>query len=364
MLLWAATCLAQGPIAVSQVTQDKVGQTVEIKGTVKSFQASRGERSPNSFKLDDGAGSIRVAIWPNVFDQIAQKQAITEGATVRVKGKVSEFRGNLEIHVDSPADLTVEGAGAAPAVSASSAPAASAAKPAATPAAAAPAAVAPAASTAGAVTPIAQITNDKLNQRFTIEGTVASARAPSSDRAPYILKVKDATGSIDVVFWKDLADKLSDAQKVNEGDAVRVSGKLGEFRGSLQLKPESPADIQKSSNPAAGGAAPGPSATQQGPQAGAVTAPAADFASAPNGATVEITGKVVTVERLRLGQKITVTDGKTTWLVLVWANASGLRPAIERVRGGEDVRLRAKVQTVDGSKILVVTSPEDVLYVG
>lgn len=338
-------------LTTAQITQDKLGQMVELQGTVRSFQPSRSERAPNSFKLEDSAGSIRVAIWPDVFSKISQNTAIRDGAKVNVKGKVAEFRGALEIHVNSPNDIQVEGASTTPPSTATPA-----ARPASQQATSSPA-------PAGGVTPIAQITNDKIGQKFTVQGTVTSARRPTSERAPYILKVKDASGSIDVVFWQDLADKLSDAQKANEGDVVRVTGTLGEYRGSLQLKPQSPSDIQtEKTNPELKNT--GPSAGTQSPQAGAVTAPATEFASAPEGTAIEVSGKVLKVERFRLGQRITISRGNQTWEVIVWSTASGLRPAIERIRGGEDVKLRARVHTVDGKRLLVVSSPEEVLFVG
>ncbi|MCX7626594.1 MAG: OB-fold nucleic acid binding domain-containing protein [Candidatus Sumerlaeaceae bacterium] len=339
-------------LTTAQIAQDKVGQVVELQGTVKSFQPSRSERAPNSFKLEDSAGSIRVAIWPDVFSKISQNASLRDGAKVKVKGKVAEFRGALEIHVNSPSDVQIEG-GTTPAPAASVSPnPASGTQP-----------VVTSAPPAAGITPIAQISNDKIGQKFTIQGTVSSARRPSTERAPYILKVKDATGSIDVVFWQDFANKLSEAQKPNEGDVVRVTGTLGEYRGSLQLKPQSPADIQtEKTNPELKKAA--PSAGAQNPQAGATTAPAPDFSSAQEGTILEVSGKVVKVERSRLGQTLTINDGKQSWEVIVWSTASGLRPAIERVRGGEDVTLRAKVHIVDGKKILIVTSPEDVIYVG
>jgi len=351
-----ALCSAQAVVQSSAVTQDKVGQVVELSGTVTSFQPSRSDRAPNSFKLKDDAGTIRVAIWPDVFSQISSRDALKEGAKVHVKGKVAEFRGAIEIHVNNASDITIEGAPAAPSPSAGE-------KPPAPPASPQASATKPPTESAGVVS-IAELTSDKQGSKFTIQGTVTSARRPSSDRAPYVLKVKDATGSIDVVFWQDLADKLSDAQKANEGDIIRVTGTLGEYRGSLQLKPSSPADIQtQKSNPELKSST--PSATQQNPQAGAVrTAPAADFHAAEDGTIVEIRGKVASVVRMRTGQKITVTDGKNSWEVIVWATASGLKPAIEQVRGGEDVILRATVKTFEGSKVLIVTRPEDVLYVG
>lgn len=354
-LFSVSLAFAQSPVlSTSAITQDKVGQVVELQGTVKSFQASRSDRAPNSFKLEDAAGTIRVAIWPDVFSKIPDKEQITDGAKVRVKGKVAEFRGALEIHVNSPSDVKIEGAGTSqPTQTASPAPSSAAQQ------------VKPAvATTASGVTSIAQLTNDKVGQKFTIQGTVTSARRPSSERAPYILKVKDATGSIDVVFWQNLADKLSDNQKPNEGDTVRITGTLGEYRGNLQLKPETPSDIEtEKSNPELKSEAPN-TATEKNTQAGAPTAPAAEFSSAPDGSMIEISGKVVHVERFRLGQNLTITDGKNTWQVIVWANASSLQPSIERVRGGEDISLRARVQTVEGKKVLVVASPEDILYVG
>lgn len=352
LTLLAAMAFAAGPVKTSEITQDKLGQEVELAGTVKSFQASRSERAPNSFKLDDGAGSVRVAIWPDVFSQISAREALREGARVKIKGKVAEFRGALEIHVNKPSDVVIEGGtagGTSPAAASTSektSPPSSAA-------------TAP-----GAVTPIAQLTSDKIGQKFTIQGTITSARRPSSERAPYILKVKDATGSIDIVFWQNLADQLSDAQKANEGDVVRVSGTLGEYRGSLQLKPEKPADIQTNkTNPEVKAEQPAAKTVQE-PQAGAVSAPASDLSVLPVGSSIRIEGKVVAVERMRLGQKLTISNGTQRWLVIVWATASGLRPAIERVRGGEDVTLQARVELQDGQRILVVTRPEDVLYVG
>lgn len=352
LILVATLASAQSSsLTTAQITQDKLGQVVELQGTVKSFQPSRSERAPNSFKLEDSAGSIRVAIWPDVFSKISQNAAIRDGAKVKVKGKVAEFRGALEIHVNSPNDIQVEGASTTEPASAT--PAAQPVSPQAT--------TSPAAT--GGVTPIAQITNDKIGQKFTIQGTITSARRPSSERAPYILKVKDASGSIDVVFWQDLADKLSDAQKPNEGEVIRVTGTLGEYRGNLQLKPQSPTDIQtEKTNPELKNAT--PSAGAQSPQAGAPTAPAADFSSASEGTVVEVTGRVVKVERFRLGQTVTVSDGKQTWEVIIWSTASGFRPAIERLRGGEDVKLRARVHTVDGKKLLVVSSSDEILFVG
>jgi DNA/RNA endonuclease YhcR with UshA esterase domain len=340
---------------VSEVTKEKLRQQVELTGTVESFQASRSERAPNSFKLKDDSGTIRVCIWPDVFEKVQGRDALKPGAKVSLKGSVAEFRDAIEVHVKAPEDIKIEGAAATATAPATSSSAPSSASNAPAPAAAA---------SSSDVTPISSITNSVIGQNFTIQGEVVSARAPSSDRAPYILKVKDATGSIDVVFWKDFAEKLSDGQKVNTGDKVRVTGKLGEFRGSLQLKPESPSDIK---TPKTDPALFKDSQTQkpaEQPQGAAQRVPLSQIASADPGQIVTVSGKVVTVEKMRLGQKVVLSDGNSRATVLIWSTASGLKPAIERLRGGEQLQLRARVDRLDSTPILVVTKPEEILYIG
>jgi DNA/RNA endonuclease YhcR with UshA esterase domain len=349
----------QGEVQVSQVTKDKIDQSVKIAGSIESFQASRSDRAPNSFKVKDATGEIRVCVWPDVFSQIAGHESIKNGAKVNLTGKVAEFRGAVEIHVNSASDVQVEGAAATTAAVAATTAAATSAvstQPAAVAAAPAAAAVAP----AGGVTPIAQLTSDKMSQTFTIQGEVVSARKPSTDRAPYVLKIKDASGSIDVVFWQDLADQLSDGQKVNQGDQVRITGKLNEFRGTPQLRVESSSDLKTpKTNP---DLFQGQSATTTAPQpqAGVQRLPLSEIATAAVRQRVEISGSVGAVERMRLGQRVTLKDASGSVTVLLWDTAQGLTPTVNKLKGGEKLTLRGTVDTVDSTKVIVVTQPEDV----
>jgi DNA/RNA endonuclease YhcR with UshA esterase domain len=338
-------------VPVSEVTRDKLDSMVEISGTVERFSASRSERAPNSFYLKDASGSIRVCIWPDVFEQVASKDALKNGAQLTVSGRVNEFRGNLEVHVREAADVKIGDAART---------AASPAAPTARPAAVAASASAPvtAAAPAAGITPAGSVTSAMVDKIITVRGTVKSARKPWNERAPYIIKVADSSGAIDVVFWSDLADKLSEGQKVKEGDAVEVTGRVNDFRGTMQLKLEDPANLKtQATDPSLKPAAP----TESKPQADAPTMPLKDIAAAPAGSLVKVTGKVEKVEEIRAGRQLVLADGTGTATVLLWDTALGLQPQARWLKPSSELTVVARVADHQGERLLAVTQADDVI---
>lgn len=356
-----------GKQVTTAIKPELKGQMVTLAGTVEKFQAARTDRAPNSFTLRDAAGTIRVAIWNDVFAQVAGKEQLKDGARVEVKGEVALFRDTPELHVNSATDVSIQGAtqsaapaGAAAAIApASTPPAASSAAPPAS--AAAPAASAPA-STQRAISPISELTKDKLGQIVTINGKVTSARKPSTETAPYVFKVSDASGSIDVVFWKDLAGQLAEGQKLDQGDQARLTGKLSEYRGNLQLQISEKSGIQTpKTDPTLFQGSPAPAAGT--PQAAAQKVSLDQFAAAKRGERVQIEGRVAAIEPVRTGRKVTVEDGKAKANVLLWDTAEGLVTAVRTLKPQDKITLAGKVDQVAGSPVLVVSRPEDVLSV-
>jgi len=337
-------------VPVSEVTRDKLDSMVEISGTVERFSASRSERAPNSFYLKDASGSIRVCIWPDVFEQVASKDALKNGAQVTVSGRVNEFRGNIEVHVRNATDVKIGGA----------TPVAPAATPAATPAAVAASASAPAtaAAPAAGITPAGSVTSAMVDKVITIRGTVKSTRKPWNERAPYIIKVADSSGAIDVVFWSDLADKLSEGQKVKEGDAVEVTGRVNDFRGTMQLKLEDPANLKtQATDPSLKPAAP----AESKPQADAQTMPLKDIVAAPAGSLVKVSGKVEKVEEIRAGRQLVLADDTGTATVLLWDTALGLKPQARWLKPSSELTVIARVADHQGERLLAVTQADDVI---
>lgn len=103
-------------VAVNSITKAQTGEFVMVEGATESYKPSDSERAPHSFQLNDGTSSIRVAIWPNIFEQIAGKEALSRGGVkIRLTAEVAEFQGKTELHVGDPNEVVIGGP-ASPAV--------------------------------------------------------------------------------------------------------------------------------------------------------------------------------------------------------------------------------------------------------
>lgn len=356
LLLASTAAMAETVTDVARLGADK---EIGLAGMVVSFDAARSDRAPNSFRLKDATGEVRVCVWNDVLQEVANREGLKTGAQVGVRGTIKDFRGKLEVHVREAGGLVV-GATAPPAASAATAGAtpAAAATPAATPAVAATPAQ-PAA--AGAAVAIGSVTRERLGAELAIAGKVASVRVPQSDTAPYVVKVTDATGSIDVVFWKDVADKLGETQKAVQGDAIQVRGKVDEYRGTIQLKLMDASDLQTGrSNPSQVPAADKPTSAAQ-PRADARAALLSEIASAPADSRLRVFGHVVAVEPIRAGKRVELEDASGKGTILLWDTAVGLMPEVNSVQTSRSLVVAGSVQPSQIGRVLVVARPEDVI---
>ena len=58
------------------------------------------------------------------------------------------------------------------------------------------------------------------------------------------LMLRDSTGTIDVLIWKNLYEAIPQREKLAEGTRIKVRGEVGSYEGTLQIKPVVPGDIQ------------------------------------------------------------------------------------------------------------------------
>lgn len=92
-------------VRIGDITADDVGRQVAVEGqVVEASEFSKGFK----YLLDDGSGRIVLLLWRNVYDAVANKEGLAIGATVRVIGKVEEYKGTLEIVPASGADVTIK----------------------------------------------------------------------------------------------------------------------------------------------------------------------------------------------------------------------------------------------------------------
>ena len=177
------------------------------------------------------------------------------------------------------------------------------------------------------VIPISAITNDKEGDTVTISGKVASMRKIPGDNSPYIIRVTDPTGSIDVVFWKDLADQLTPQQKATVGDKIRATGKVNSHRGTLQLKLDGAEGLRTDkSHPGLFKDAKQTTGSQ--PQTKARTISAKELASTQLQERVTLSAHVAAVEPIRTGRRVTLEQDGAKATILLWDTAEGLKPEV------------------------------------
>jgi hypothetical protein len=94
-------------VAISAVNQSMVKTRVTVQGEVVSHEPPRNDRAPHSLLLRDATGTMRIAIWKDLWDKLPQRDKIVPGQKLTVKAEIAPFRGNLEGHPYLPGDVTL-----------------------------------------------------------------------------------------------------------------------------------------------------------------------------------------------------------------------------------------------------------------
>jgi DNA/RNA endonuclease YhcR with UshA esterase domain len=103
------------------------------------------------------------------------------------------------------------------------------------------------------VSPIAALSIDKGGMAALVEAEIVDVRPPPpNSRAPWNVKLKDASGTSELSFWDDIYSEIADPTRLVEGQRVRARVSIGSYRGQLQLSLARGADLEFIGAPAAG----------------------------------------------------------------------------------------------------------------
>ena len=180
---------------LNAITADNVGQTVTVRGKVvdtSSFSAGF------KFLLDDGTGRMPLTLFDDTYKFVPDRAGLNLGADVQVTGKVAEFQGVRELQPDTGHAVQI---------------------------------IKPGSSAGVPVTKINQL--GKPGQLVAIEGTITDVKGFSAGSNVF---VDDGTGNVRVTLF-DNVQAYVPRDRLVKGAAVRVYGKLGAFRGALQIVP-------------------------------------------------------------------------------------------------------------------------------
>ncbi len=242
--------------AIGQVTADDVGQTVQVVGRIAAVTPfSKGIK----VTLDDGTATITLLLWQDLLDRLADPAALTEGAQVAVRGEIDEYQGELEIVPQVPGDVRVTGAGQVaqvtptalptpePTAQATAAPSPTV-EPTATPEPTARPSPSPTRPPTPTPTPavetrkIGAITADDVGATFTIPQAGIAEKSYFSKGVRYTLT--DPSGSIILLVWQNVLEEIPDRYDLAPGSQVRVTGKIDQYQGELEIVPRGGADVK------------------------------------------------------------------------------------------------------------------------
>lgn len=75
----------------------------------------------------------------------------------------------------------------------------------------------------------------KVGDVLMVRGKVDRYVRTSSETAPYSFMLRDSAGQVRVCIWTDIATKVADWKKVNDGATVEFAGTVKEFRSAKEL---------------------------------------------------------------------------------------------------------------------------------
>ncbi len=182
-----------------------MGEEVTVIGKVVATASfSQGFK----FTLDDGSGQVTLLMWHNVYDDCYAAPQLNIGAEVRATGKVGEYQGELQLEPRFGSQVKVQRAG-------------------------------------GALAPQVAFNalSNYLGQVVQVTGEIGNVAGTT--RA-VILSVFDETGAAPVFIWRTTLERIPKANPAlgTVGTRVRVVGVVQEYRGSLEIVPTLPYDVE------------------------------------------------------------------------------------------------------------------------
>lgn len=252
---------------IFDLTEADVGHMVLVEGRVTAVDPfSAGVKCA----LSDGEGTITLLLWQDFYDGLADASLLEEGATVRVQGEIAEYRGELELVPELPADVTVVGVadGSPPGAdlgqgqleivprvppdvqvtrkaSAATGTPASVAASTSQPTAATP--IQPTTGPVATSTPapdvraIAAIAADDVGATLTVARAGIAGVDYFSKGIRYTLT--DASGSIILLVWQDVLETAEVRFDLFPGSQVQVTGRIDQYLGDLEIVPQGGADL-------------------------------------------------------------------------------------------------------------------------
>jgi len=266
------------------------GHIVEVESFSKGFK----------FTLADNTGRIVLLTWDEIYDSIAQREGLHNGALVQVNGTIDTFEGELQIVPPDSNDVIVLNA-----------------------------------------------TKDHVPERHTgsissadvglwatIEGQIVNVKPFSSGLRVH---VDDGSGEVLVLFWQNVLERVpGGTESLVTGGRVRVSGCVAEYQGALEVVPAVPFDVENLAT--AADLSPVPTALL----------PISEIDAAELGKKVTIAGRVTGTASFSSGFKFALDDGTDQITLIVWHDIYDTHPDAKHLNVGAEAKVTGWITEYEG----------------
>jgi len=94
-------------VAISGLDMSMKGKRVVVIGNVANIRPSWKDRAPDIVTLTDGIKSVRVVYWEDLKNRIPKENLPEKGKNLRIEGWLDEYRGELQLTLDNPYNITL-----------------------------------------------------------------------------------------------------------------------------------------------------------------------------------------------------------------------------------------------------------------
>lgn len=196
------------------------------------------------------------------------------------------------------------------------------------------------------VTPIGQLRAKDVGSVVAVSGVIRDA---SNFSAGFKFVISDSTGLVNATLFTRVYDELEQAERLNVGAPVTITGKLNQYKGALEIVPGRKTDVQI-----------GPLATPSVAMNTAIAQNTGRITARP-GERVVISGTVVAVESFKSGVKWMIDDGSGPRAVTVFRVVRERLPTGDDIQPGARVQVSGKVNVYRKVAEVVVALPYDVI---
>ncbi|HLF25637.1 MAG TPA: OB-fold nucleic acid binding domain-containing protein [Anaerolineae bacterium] len=194
----ALTPAAGEVMTIGSLDASRIGQQVTVRGQVISASSfSAGFR----FTLNDNSGSIQLVLFDGRYRELTNRAELNLGAQVSVRAMLAEFNGALELQPAVGSDVSIEQPGSSSIVKTRA---------------------------------INTLSTADVGTLAAVIGDVLRVEGFSSGISVF---VNDGTGELRIVIFNNVLNYVPNAPALQAGAKVRVTGRVDEFNGALELVP-------------------------------------------------------------------------------------------------------------------------------